>query len=71
AKAAKKLLGRGPSLNRRRLLSVYRNLNADCERLRQDTGWQPAPGLLQRLGAAGERQVIEEEAAITQMTVAD
>lgn len=71
AKAAKKLLGRGPSLNRRRLLSVYRNLNADCERLRQDTGWQPAPGLLQRLGAAAEGRVIEEQAAISQVTAGD
>jgi nucleoside-diphosphate-sugar epimerase len=71
AKAAKKLLGRGPSLNRRRLLSVYRNLNADCERLRQDTGWQPAPGLLQRLEAADEDRVIEEQAAISQMTAGD
>jgi len=71
AKTAKKLLGRGPSLNRRRLLSVYRNLNADCERLRQDTGWQPAPGLLRRLGAAGESQIIEEQAAISQMTAGD
>jgi nucleoside-diphosphate-sugar epimerase len=71
AKIAKQLLGRGPSLNRRRLLSVYRNLNADCERLRQDTGWQPAPGLLRRLGAAGESQIIEEQAAISQMTAGD
>jgi hypothetical protein len=50
---------------------VYRNLNADCERLRQDTGWQPAPGLLRRLGAAGESQIIEEQAAISQMTAGD
>jgi nucleoside-diphosphate-sugar epimerase len=71
AKAAKKLFGRGPRLNRRRLLSLYRNMNADCERLRQDTGWQPAPGLLRRLGAAAEGSVVEEQAAISQMTASD
>lgn len=62
AKAAGKILHRGPSVNRRRLLSMYRNLNAGCDRLCQDTGWHPAPGLLRRLNSVPERPVIDERA---------
>ena len=45
----KKGLGRGPALNRRRLLSVYRNADAGPALLTQETGWQPTENLLQRL----------------------
>ena len=46
---AKKLLRRGPTLNRRRLLSMYRDVGAGSELLSRHTGWQPPGGLLERL----------------------
>ena len=45
----RKGLGRGPAVNRRRLLSAYRNADAGPSLLTQETGWQPTENLLQRL----------------------
>ena len=49
AAAAKKIIRRGPTLNRRRLLSMYRDVCAGSELLSRHTGWQPPAGLLERL----------------------
>jgi nucleoside-diphosphate-sugar epimerase len=46
---AKKLIKQGPTLNRRRLLSMYRDVAAGNVLLYSHTGWQPAGGLLERL----------------------
>jgi nucleoside-diphosphate-sugar epimerase len=54
---AKKVLGRGPSLNRRRLLSVYRNAEAASALLFQETGWRPREDLLQRLASEAQETV--------------
>ena len=70
-KLARKILHRGPNLNRRRLLSLYRNLNAGSERLHQDTGWQPMSGLLQYLASGSEREPVAEQAAVGEMTAGD
>jgi len=45
----KKLTGFGPTLNRRRLLSVYRDIGASSALLQRHTGWRPAGALLERL----------------------
>ena len=47
-----KTLRRGPKINKRRLLSVYRNANADITPLTRETGWRPPVGLLARLTEA-------------------
>ncbi len=45
----KKTTGFGPSLNKQRLLSVYRDADVNSSLLFGHTQWQPAPGLLARL----------------------
>jgi len=59
ARVVKKITGFGPSLNRRRLLSLYRSLSANSSRLLADTGWQPSGSLLERL-------IREEEVSVSQ-----
>ena len=49
AALVQKLIPLGPSINRRRLLSLYRNAGANSALLQQHTGWQPAGALLERL----------------------
>jgi predicted dehydrogenase/nucleoside-diphosphate-sugar epimerase len=50
ANTLKKVTGFGPSLNRKRLLSVYRDAGVDSSLLFRHAQWQPAPALLDRLG---------------------
>jgi predicted dehydrogenase/nucleoside-diphosphate-sugar epimerase len=52
-----KLTHLGPSINQRRLLSVYREVGVNSTLLRQHTGWQPAGALLERLRREAGRQV--------------
>jgi nucleoside-diphosphate-sugar epimerase len=52
-----KLTPLGPSINRRRLLSLYRDVGVTSALLQQHTGWQPAGALLERLRRKAERQV--------------
>jgi predicted dehydrogenase/nucleoside-diphosphate-sugar epimerase len=57
ATLVQKLTSLGPSINRRRLLSLYRDVGINSTRLQQDTGWQPAGALLERLSKAAARRV--------------
>jgi nucleoside-diphosphate-sugar epimerase len=59
AALVKKVTGFGPSINRRRLLSVYRDIGANSALLRQHTGWRPAGALLGRLNQ--EADGVQEE----------
>jgi nucleoside-diphosphate-sugar epimerase len=59
AALVQKLTHLGPSINRRRLLSLYRNVGVDSTLLQQHTGWQPAGALLERLCRKAERQVLD------------
>ncbi len=45
----RKLTGKGPNLNLRRLASLYRDARVDSSALAEQTGWQPGEGLLERL----------------------
>jgi predicted dehydrogenase/nucleoside-diphosphate-sugar epimerase len=54
---AKKLTKRGPTLNRRRLLSMYRDVGAGNDLLYSHTRWRPAGGLLERLVLEEAEQV--------------
>jgi 2-alkyl-3-oxoalkanoate reductase len=47
--ALRKLTGKGPSMNMRRLVYLYRDVRADSRTIKEQTGWQPRPGLLERL----------------------
>ena len=51
AALVQKLTHLGPSINRRRLLSVYREVGINSTLLLQHTGWQPMGALLTRLHA--------------------
>jgi len=44
-----KLTPLSPSINRRRLLSLYRDVGVNSALLQQHTGWQPAGALLERI----------------------
>ena len=64
-----KVTGFGTSINRRRLLSVYRDIGASSALLQQHTGWQPAGALLERLnkeadGIQGEPVDIENRVLV-------
>jgi nucleoside-diphosphate-sugar epimerase len=50
----KRLTGFGPSINRRRLLSLCRDIGASSALLQQHTGWRPAGDLLKRLDQEAE-----------------
>ena len=70
AALVKKATGFGPSLNRRRLLSVYRNIGASSALLHEHTGWQPAGGLLERLnkeadGVPTERISVDNQVLVS------
>ena len=64
-----KLIHSGPKVNRRRLLSVYRDVSADCALFYQHTGWQPSGSLLERLILEGEERESGEEEHFRQLTV--
>jgi hypothetical protein len=49
AALVQKLTHLGPSINRRRLLSLYRDVGVNSTLLQQHTGWQPAGALLERV----------------------
>jgi hypothetical protein len=49
ATLVQKLTHLGPRINRRRLLSLYRDVGVNSALLRQHTGWQPAGALLERV----------------------
>ena len=49
----RKLTGKGPNLNLRRLASLYRDVRVDSSGLAEQTGWQPREGLLERLRQPG------------------
>jgi len=57
AALVQKLAPLGPSINRRRLLSLYRDAGANSALLQQHTGWQPADALLECLHREAERRV--------------
>jgi 2-alkyl-3-oxoalkanoate reductase len=59
AAVVKRITGFGPNINRRRLLSVYRDIGANSALLQRHTGWQPAGALLERLNK--EADVVEAE----------
>jgi len=69
ATLVKKLTRFGPTMNRRRLLSVYRNLGADSTLLFQHTGWQPAGNLLERLVLEAEEQGPTDQLQVSQLPV--
>jgi nucleoside-diphosphate-sugar epimerase len=50
ASLLQKLAGVGSTIDRRRLLSVYRDVGADTTLLQQHTGWRPMRSLVERLG---------------------
>jgi hypothetical protein len=64
AALVQKLIPLGPSINRRRLLSLYRNANANSALLQQHTGWQPAGALLERLPREAERRVPADQMSV-------
>ena len=57
AALVQKLAPLGPSINRRRLLSLYRDAGVNSTLLQQHTGWQPEGALLERLSREAERQI--------------
>jgi len=59
-----KVLRRGPKINKRRLLSVYRNANTDITPLIHETGWRPPAGLLSRLKADLKIEAQPEEVPV-------
>lgn len=64
ATLVQKLTHLGPSINRRRLLSLYRDVGANSTLLQQHTGWQPVSALLERLWREAERQVPADQTSI-------
>jgi nucleoside-diphosphate-sugar epimerase len=73
ANAIHKATGFGPSLNKRRLLSVYREADVDSSLLFAHTQWQPAPGLLARLASdTGQKaQVTAADVAAPEIGLAE
>jgi hypothetical protein len=59
-----KLTPLGPSINRRRLLSLYRDVGVSCTLLQQHTGWQPAGALLERLRREAERRMRADQVGV-------
>jgi nucleoside-diphosphate-sugar epimerase len=47
--AIRKMTGKGPSLNMRRLAYLYRNVSVRSRDFNEQTGWQPREGILKRL----------------------
>jgi predicted dehydrogenase/nucleoside-diphosphate-sugar epimerase len=52
--ALRKLTGKGPSINMRRLAYLYRDVHVNSNALKAKTGWQPYGNLLERLKATGK-----------------
>jgi len=69
ATAVRKLTGIGPNVNRRRLLSLYRNVGADSSLLFQQIGWRPQAGLLERLVQEAEVEQLQTEDHEAEMAV--
>jgi predicted dehydrogenase/nucleoside-diphosphate-sugar epimerase len=66
-----KLTPRFPSISPRRLVSAYRNVRADSKNLCEQTGWQPAPGLLQRLAAEMRSDPGADEARLEEISATE
>jgi predicted dehydrogenase/nucleoside-diphosphate-sugar epimerase len=66
-----KLLRRGPSVNRRRLLSVYRDVTADVSSITRDTGWKPPADLLKRLGEEAASKIYSQPEEVAEVSLAD
>jgi nucleoside-diphosphate-sugar epimerase len=64
AALVQKLTPLGPSINRRRLLSLYRDAGANSALLQQHTGWQPADALLERLHKEAERRIPVDQVGV-------
>ena len=65
AALVQKLTHLGPNINRRRLLSLYRNVGANSTLLQEHIGWQPAGALLERLGKETGRQVQADQVSVS------
>jgi predicted dehydrogenase/nucleoside-diphosphate-sugar epimerase len=50
----RKLTGKGPSINMRRLAYLYRDVQVDSRALKEQIGWQPPGNLLERLKVGGQ-----------------
>jgi predicted dehydrogenase/nucleoside-diphosphate-sugar epimerase len=50
----RKLTGKGPSINMRRLAYLYRDVHINSSAIKEQTGWQPCGNLLERLKVGGE-----------------
>ena len=59
AALVKKVTGFGPSINRRRLLSAYRDIGASSALLQQHTDWKPGGALLERLNQEADGSLAE------------
>jgi predicted dehydrogenase/nucleoside-diphosphate-sugar epimerase len=55
----------GFSINRRRLLSLYRDVGVTSALLLQHTGWQPAGALLERLCKKAEKRIAADQVSIS------
>jgi predicted dehydrogenase/nucleoside-diphosphate-sugar epimerase len=64
AALVQKLTHLGPIINRRRLLSLYRDVGVNSTLLQQHTGWQPAGALLKHLSREVERRVPTDQLGI-------
>ena len=62
---AQKLIHLGPNVNRRRLLTLYRDVRVKSALLQQHTGWQPTGALLERLHRETERRVAADQLSVT------
>jgi predicted dehydrogenase/nucleoside-diphosphate-sugar epimerase len=71
AALVKKVTGFGPTINRRRLLSVYRDIGASSALLQRHTGWQPAGALLERLNQEADGIQVDRAASIPRFWRAD
>jgi 2-alkyl-3-oxoalkanoate reductase len=47
--ALRRLTGKGPSMNQRRLAYLYRDVRVNSSAIKEQTGWQPCGNLLERL----------------------
>ena len=64
AALVKKLTQLGPRINRRRLLSFYRNVGVNSSLLEQHTGWRPQGELLERLQEEMAGELVADQAGV-------